>query len=432
MSSLSSRVVMRDRSAGKSPYIAALDLGSSKIACLIAKRADAADGTVRVSGAGHQSSKGIKGGAVVDMDALERSIRLAVETAERAADVRISDVVIGVSGPQLSSDFVKADLHIGGREITATHVKEAVNAAIDSFGRPDRQIMHVTPLGFALDGAPGVKDPHGMFANKLTANVLVISGPSAPLKNIAQCVARAHLNPVAIIATPFAAGLSVLVDDEMEQGATVIDLGGGVTSAASFYEGSLIHLDSIPVGGGRASSDLAQGLGTTFAAAERLKTLHGAVTTTEVAAFDQVDAPRLGEDGRLEAAQTSKAELARILRPRFEEIFEIMEMRLSRASAKWRPLPRRIVITGGASQIPGIRDVAEDVFKSPVRLARPHLIKGLGETYETPAFSAAAGLLKWEASGGRGAVSDVYGRMQDAVKNSGFLKRAALWLKENF
>ena len=430
MSSLSSRVALRDRMTSRSPVSAALDIGSSKIVCLIAKRADMQGGQVRVCGAGHHSSKGVRNGVVVDMGALERSIRLAVEQAERAAEVRINDIVVGVSGPKLECDVLSHSFSVGGREVTTYMTREVLSGAVDSFARPDRELLHCTTLDYAIDGAGGVNDPIGMLAEVVSARVLAVHGPKAALKNIAQCVSRAHLNPVSMVSAAYASGLAVLVEDEIEQGVTVIDMGGGVTSLASFYNHTLIHQDTLPIGGARASADLAQGLGTTFAAAERLKTLYGAVTLTEIAAFDMVDAPRLGEDGRLEAAQASRSEIANILRPRVEEVFELLESRLSRASLKGRPLPRRIVLTGGASQLPGVRDIAETIFRAPVRLARPTKVNGLGESFDTPAFAAAAGLLKWEMTGAAGALAGGIGSPR--LDQTGFFNKAANWFRDNF
>ena len=274
--------------------MAALDIGSSKVACLIGKRADCTDGEPRVAGAGAQGTKGVRSGAVVDLDNLERSIRLAVEQAERAADVRVTDVVLGVSGPDLRSDIVRAALPLSGREITPLHIREVRIAALESFKAQGREILHSAPLGFAVDGTQGVKDPRGMFAETLTASFLVVSAPTAALRNIVQCVSRAHLNVTAILAAPFASGLACLVEDEAEQGAMLIDFGAGVTSAAAFYDGGLVHVETLPMGGSRATSDLAQGLGTTFAAAERLKIQHGAASLAAAGALDMVEAPRLG------------------------------------------------------------------------------------------------------------------------------------------
>lgn len=431
MSSLAQRSHVRDRSHGRGAVMAALDIGSSKVTCMISRRGDATDGEPRVAGAGAQSTKGIRSGAVVDLDALERSIRLAVEQAERAAEVRISDVVLGVSGPDLRSDVVRAKLPMNGREITLQHVRDARIAALESFQAAGREILHSAPLGFAVDGTAGIKDPRGMFADALTASFLVVSAPTAGLRNIVQCVSRAHLQTSAILAAPFAAGLAVLVEDEAEQGAMVIDFGAGVTSAAAFMDGGLIHVETLAMGGSRASSDLAQGLGTTFAAAERMKTLHGAVGLSEVAALEMVDAPKLGPDGRLEAHQCSRADIAQVLRPRIEEIFELIDMRLSKASAAGRPLPRRIVLTGGSSQLPCLQELAEDVFRAPVRLARPANIKGLGETYSSPSFASAAGLLRWELmsapDGSRGG-----GDRGGADHGAGLFRRVTGWLQENF
>lgn len=411
--------------------MAGLDIGSSKITCMIARRADATNGEPRVAGAGTQPTKGIRSGAVVDLDNLERSIRLAVEQAERAADVRISDVVLGVSGPDLRSDVVRARLPLNGREVTLQHMKDVRVAALDGFQPQGREVLHSAPLGFTVDGTAGIKDPRGMFADALTASFLVVSAPTAGLRNIVQCVSRAHLNVSAILAAPFAAGLACLVEDEAEQGAMVVDFGAGVTSAAAFFDGGLIHVETLPMGGARATSDLAQGLGTTFAAAERLKLHHGAVGLGEVDALEIVEAPRLGQDGRLEAAQSTRAEIAQVLRPRIEEILELMDGRLSRASATGRPLPRRIVLTGGSSQLAGIKELAEDIFRAPVRLAKPANVKGLGETYSSPAFAAASGLLRWDLMGGLDSQRGAGGQI--ALDQGGSLVRQVFgWVQKNF
>jgi cell division protein FtsA len=431
MSSLSSRAQQRNQGHGRNPLVAALDIGSSKVACLIARRADSTNGEPRICGAGVHATKGVKAGAAVDMEALERSIRLAVEQAERAAETRITEVIVGVSGPDLKSDIVRARLPLNGREVTAQHVRDARYAALDSFRASGREVLHSAPLGYALDSATGVKDPRGMFADTLTASYLIVSAPGPGLRNIIQCVSRAHLMVSQVAAAPYASGLAVLVEDEAEHGATVIDLGAGVTSAASFSDGGLIHVEALPMGGARATGDLAQGMGTTFAAAERLKTLHGAVGLTEMDALEMVEAPRLGPDGRLESAQRARAELAQILRPRYEELFELMDMRLSKASAAGRPLPRRIVLTGGGALLPSIRELAEDIFRAPVRIALPSNVKGLGETYSSPSFATAAGLLRWELLGAPDAMR-TGAETGGGDAGEGLFRRVTGWLQENF
>ncbi|MEQ1784324.1 MAG: cell division protein FtsA, partial [Hyphomonadaceae bacterium] len=230
------RSTVRDRAHGRGTVMAALDIGSSKITCMIARRADATNGEPRVAGAGVQATKGVRAGAVVDLDGLERSIRLAVEQAERAADLRITDVVLGVAGPDLRSDIVRAKLPMGGREVTAAHVRDVRIAALEGFQPQGREVLHSAALGFSVDGTAGIKDPRGMFAETLTASFLVVSAPTAGLRNIVQCVSRSHLTVSAILAAPFAAGLACLVEDEAEQGAMVIDFGAGVTSAAAFWK----------------------------------------------------------------------------------------------------------------------------------------------------------------------------------------------------
>jgi cell division protein FtsA len=435
MSSLAQRLLVRERGQPRNPVLAALDIGSSKITCLIGRRADAEDDVPVVAGVGVQASRGVKAGAAADLDALERSIRLAVEQAERAAGMAITDVVVGVSGPDLRSDVVRARLALGGKEVSAQHVAGVRAAALESFNSNGRDVLHASLLGYSVDGTSGIRDPLGMFADALTASFLIVSAPTAGLRNILQCISRAHLTVGSVVAAPYAAGLSVLVEDEAEQGAMVIDFGAGVTSAAAFMEGRLMHVETLPMGGARATSDLAQGLGTTSSAAERMKVLHGAVGLTEIDALEQVEGPRLGPDGRLEAATCARAELAQILRPRFEEILELMDMRLSKASSGSRPLPRRIVMTGGSSLIPSLRELAEDVFRAPVRLARPTLIRGLGDNYSSPAFASAAGLLRWGLVGLADAArseGDKAGVRGGAEPGAGLFRRVGVWLKENF
>ena len=406
MSSLAQRSHVRDRTHGRGAVMAALDIGSSKITCMIARRADATNGEPRVAGAGTQATKGVRSGAVIDLDGLERSIRLAVEQAERAADLRITEVVLGVSGPDLRSDIVRAKLPMGGREVTANHMRDVRVAALESFQPQGREVLHSAPLGFIVDGTAGIRDPRGMFAENLTASFLVVSAPTAGLRNIVQCVSRAHLEVSAILAAPYAAGLACLVEDEAEQGAMVIDFGAGVTSAAAFWEGGLLHVETLPMGGSKATSDLAQGLGTTFAAAERMKIQHGAVGLAESGALDMIEAPRLGPDGRLEAHQCSRADVAQILRP-------------------------RIVLTGGSSQLGCLKELAEDVFRAPVRLAKPANVKGLGETYSSPAFAAAAGLLRWDLMGGPDPLRTSTDRA--ASDHGGSLTRQVFgWVQKNF
>lgn len=431
MSSLSQRSLVKDRGNGRNPVIAALDIGSSKVTCMISRRADAFEGQPLVAGAGVQSTRGVRSGAAYDLEQLERSIRLAVEQAERAAGIRIEEVVVGVSGPDLRSDVVKARLPLGGREITQQHVREAGKAALDSFANTNRQVLHSALLGHAVDRTAGVRDPVGMYADSLTASYLVVSAPVAGLRNILQCVSRAHLNPVSVTAAPYAAGLACLVEDEAEQGAVVIDFGAGVTSAAAFSDGILRHIECLPMGGAWATSDLAQGWGTTFAAAERIKTVHGAVGFSDASPIEEVEAPRLGSDGRLEAAHCTRSELAEVLCPRYEEIFELIDARLSKASSTGRPLPRRIVLTGGSAQMTGLAELATDVFRAPVRIAKPANVRGLGETFSSPAFAAAAGLLRSELVG---KLDTMRAGVDQGSKGSGqgVLRRMAGWLQENF
>lgn len=421
----------RERGGGRGPTLAALEIGTSKIVCIIGRRGEGSDERPRVDGVGVQSTKAMRSGAVVDLEGLTRAIRLAVEQAEQDAEVRVRDVVVGVSGPDLKGEMVQAKLKLSGQAVTAAHLREARQEVVSRIRAENRVVLHTTPLRFGVDAAAGVREPVGMFAEELTARLFVASAPAAGLRNILQCVTSAHLEPACVVAAAYAAGLSALVEDEAEHGVTVIDMGAGVTSAACFEDDRLIHLDVLPVGGARVTADLRDGLGSTAAAAERVKLQHGAVDLAAVDPLEFVEAPRLGGDGRLQASQCAMADLVRFLRPRVEEIFELMDARLSRASAAGRPLPRRIVLTGGASGLAGVERLAEDVFRAPVRIARPARVRGLGEQHSDPSFTAAAGLLVFAATG-RVEAARAGAHPDRAERSAGAGRTVLSWLQENF
>ena len=412
--------------------MAALDIGCSKITCLIARRDVDQPQRFQLLGAGRQQSRGFESGAITDMEGLERAIRLAVEDAERQAGLRVDSVILGVTGPKLICRLVSASLPIGSTPVSAREVKRVQAAALAQADMKDHHILTAHPVAFRLDDQDGVRDPRGMHGSRLGVLLSVVLAPESQLLNIVECVGRAHLEVEQLVPAAIATGMGTLIDDERNNGAICIDLGAGVTTASVFMNGVPAWISFVPAGGAHVTKDIAQGLGTTFAAAERLKTVHGVTDPNAPGHAEHIDCPRLGDDGRLQASRIERRELSEIIAPRIEETLEFIAGCLDGSQLN-KVLPRRGVLTGGSSQIAGLRDTASRVLGMPIRLGRPVAADRLGESCANPAFSAAAGLLTYSLSSLPSALSvragsgGVLGLADGSVVN-----RALFWMRENF
>lgn len=411
---------------------ASLDIGCSKITCLIAKRDIDQPQGFRLLGGGRQQSRGFESGTITDMEALERAIRLAVEDAERQAGLRIEHVVLGITGPKLRSNLVSATIPTTGGPVSARDLKRVHAAALAKAGSKDHTLLSAHPVAYRIDDQDGIRDPRGMHGQSLSVLINAVSAPEGQLLNLLECVGRAHLEVRQLVPSAVAAGMGALIEDELENGAICIDLGGGVTTAAIFRNGVPAWLGLVPAAGLHVTRDIAQGLGTTFAAAERLKTLHATTERDTVSGNEDIDCPRLGDDGRLQAGKIKLSKLSDIVTPRVEEVFEIMRAMLDQSALK-KVLPRRGVLTGGTSQLGNIRQTAKDKLAMPIRLARPVAADRLGETFANPAFSTAAGLLTYVLAGLPDALHAHDGQ-EFLSKNgqAGIVKKAFFWMRENF
>jgi cell division protein FtsA len=390
-----------------------------------------------ILGGGRQQTRGFSGGNITDMEGLERSIRLAVEDAEREAGEPITEVILGITGPKLTSRLVSATIDIGERAITAKDVRRLhgqvlARAAQSQSSRQD-EILSAWPVVYTIDRAAGrVRQPVGMIAGSLSVKMSIVSAPRAIVKNLVECVGRAHLGVRQLVPSAIASGAGTLIEDEIENGAVCIDLGSGVTAVSVYLHGSPAWLGLVPAGGTHVTADIAQGIGTTFAAAERLKNVYGTADLDGPGLAERIEAPRLGDDGRLHASRIERAEIARIIAPRIEEIFELTQAALARSDVK-SVLPQRVVLTGGASQLPGVREVAARVLGAPIRLGRPVLAETLGEQLATPAFSTASGLLLYPELGFTDAArAGVSSLEAEAGGGRGWMNTVLYWLKENF
>ncbi|MSO75851.1 MAG: cell division protein FtsA [Alphaproteobacteria bacterium] len=404
--------------------IAALDVGSTKCCCFIAQ-ADGG-GHLRVIGIGYQESKGVRGGLIVDMDAAEATIVNTVSAAEQMAGETVRHVVLNVTSGRPLSQSIHVEVEIASPEVADNDVRRALAQGRSLCDPNDRELLHFIPLGYTLDGNRGIRDPRGMFGRRLGVDMHVITADSGPVRNLATCAARGHLDIDAFVVSPYAAGLSTLVEDETDLGVTLIDLGGGSTSIAVFYDGSVIFTDSLPIGGGHVTSDVARGLSTPLPHAERLKTLYGSCLSQQSDQRDVIDVPPIGEDDPASANHVPKSILVGIIQPRIEETLELVRQRLE-ASGFDRVAGRRVVLTGGASQLQGLRELAQLVLDKQVRMGRPVRVTGLADAVSGPAFATCAGLLAYAHQNRAELPSQSFMRPEQ----TGMLGRVGSWLREH-
>lgn len=427
-----SRTRAAARASGRGGVIAALDIGSSKITCFIA-RLDGGEGggaPVRVVGIGQKVSRGVRAGAIVDMDAAEEAIRAAVDQAERMAGLTVRDVIVATTAGGPRSNRLSVRVAIGGQEVFPEDLSRVLKMGQTHCLTEDQTVMHAIPVGYTIDGSPRIKDPVGMYGDRLGVDMHVVAAAPGPLRNLAVCVERCHLEPASVVSAPYASGLASLVEDEIDLGVICLDMGAGTTSISAFVEGSLLHVDVLPVGGQHVTNDIARGLSTPLAHAERMKTLYGSALATPSDEREMIDVPQVGEDAGDAANHIPRSMLTGIIQPRIEETLELVRDRIM-ASGIGGMVGRRVVLTGGASQLTGVRDIAARVLDKQVRLGRPLRVAGLAEATGGPAFAACAGLLLY-ARGHQPELAVPDAPDHDETTTTGRFSRLGRWLKENF
>lgn len=428
-----------DGGGGRQQVSAALDLGASKVACFIMKPdgIKRVDRTVRVAGVGYVQSRGVKNGAIVDVDMAGAAIAQAVERAEQMAGVAVSGVTVTTAAGQLASNRVQAQVSLGARPIDDTDLSRAIASALSQTRWPDRRAIHLLPIGWTVDGQGGVRDPRGLCGRTLALDLLVVTMHEGAFQTLTRCLESAHLHLHGAVAAPFASALAAIEDDEMDLGCLCIDMGGGATSAAVFAGGSLVHVDSLAVGGAHVTADIARGLSTSIAGAERVKTLHGSAIASANEDRETIEAPPRGDDPGAGPIIAPRSILKSIVAARVEETLELMRERIRASGAPFEP-GAGIVLTGGASQLAGVRELAVRVFDRPVRLGRPRRAPHLADAASGPAFCAAAGVLLRNGYGPREAVSlrklmspRIGPKDAPQVQGGNPLTRVAGWLREN-
>lgn len=429
---------MRPLSPRRSAIMCLLDIGTSKIACMIVKlrpregsdvlpnRTHRAD----ILGIGHTRARGMKAGAVADMAKAEAAIRQAVDAAERMAEVQVDRVIVTVSAGRIGSEQYEAHVTCQAPRVQDQDLHRVLQAASEHSVRRGRAVLHSMPIGFRLDETRGIKDPRGMLGTSLGVDMHVVTCDVATARNLMLCIERCHLTVEALVAAPFASGLAVLTDDETELGTVCLDMGAGTTTLSVFSGGHFVHADAVAVGSHHVTMDLARGLSTRLADAERIKVLNGACFAAKSDERDIINVPSLSEEERDIPNAVSRAQVIRIIRPRIDEILELVHDRLTAAGAA-AEAGRRLVLTGGGAQLPGLADLAAQVFGRQVRVARPVGIGGLPDSAKGPPFAAAAGLTVYPQIAGMEHF-EPQRRFLAATGTGGYFSRVGRWIRDSF
>ena len=376
-------------SHARSGILAALDVGSSKIACIIGR---AEQGGIQVLGSALHESLGIRSGAVSNLDLAEGCIREAVAAAEQLADMRIQDVILSVQCGQPKSLTARSEGTTEGELVSDAHLFRLLGDAKRRCREEGYETIQAAPTGYVVDQSRGVSDPRGMYCDRLGVSVHAVAVRSGPLQNLRLAVERCHLTIARQLYAPYASGLATLTPDETALGATVIDVGGGCTSVAVFLEDSLVYADTVPLGGVHITADIAKMLSAPLAAAERIKSLYGSALGVNDGSGDLIEVPLMGEEGERGSDRVRRSVVTRIIQARLEEIFNEVQSRLKKSGFDVAA-GRRAVLTGGAAQLAGMREVAAQILNKQVRIGRPQTFPGLAAATAGPAYATALGLL---------------------------------------
>ncbi len=373
--------------------IVALDIGTTKICTLVAEVGPSPENVVRIVGVGTVPAKGIRKGVVVNVGEVTTAINESLHLAERTSGYEIASAYVGLAGAHVSAVNSRGVVAIsrGERGIRPVDVERALEAARAIDIPHNREILHIIPRGFTVDGDDGVRDPIGMQAYRLEVEAHIVTGATSSIQNLVRCVQNAGIHIDAMVLEPLASGAAVLTDIEREMGVVLVDIGGGTTDVAIFIEGSIWHTVVLPTGGEQITNDVAVGLRTPFTSAEAIKIKYGHALPNSILPEEIVKVEVFGEDGQ---QQIPRQFLAQIIEARVEEIFEMVLKEIKRSGYDGL-LPAGVVLCGGTAELPGIRDLARDVMGLPARVGEPQNLRGLVDTLQSPAFSTSVGLLEW-------------------------------------
>lgn len=406
--------------------IVGLDIGTSKVVCIVG--AVTADKGLEIIGLGSAPSRGMKKGVVNNIDSTVQSIQRAVEEAELMSGCRIHSVNVGIAGSHIMSQNSIGVVAIKDKEVTEADLERVIDAARAIALPSDQRPLHVLPQEYVIDSQDGIKDPLGMSGVRLEARVHIVSASDNAIQNIEKCVQRCNLAVDSIVLEQLASSYAVLTDDEKELGVCVVDIGGGTTDIAVFTEGAIRHTAVIPIAGDQVTNDIAQGFATPSQYAEDIKIKYACALAQLAHEEEVIKVPSVGDRP---PRQLSRQGLAEVVEPRYEEIFTLVQSELRRSGYE-EMIPAGIVLTGGTSKMEGAVELAEEVFHSPVRLARPFGVTGLTDQISNPIYATGVGLLLHALQQQTLQATPVERRRQTSVQSDGGFKRLLGWVKQNF
>jgi cell division protein FtsA len=367
--------------------IAGLDIGTSKVACIVGELSD--DGDIEVVGIGMSPSRGLRKGAVVNLESTVQSIQKAVMEAELMAGCRIQSVFAGIAGSHIKSMNSPGIVAIKDREVTQGDIDRVIDSARAVAIPADQKILHIFPQEFVIDGQEGIKDPIGMSGIRLEARVHIVTCAVSAYQNIVKCIRRCGLEVEEVVLEQVASSMAVLTEDEKDLGVCLVDIGGGTTDLAVYTGGSIRATDVIPIAGDQVTNDIAMALRTPKDSAEDIKKAY-ACALTQLAPLDENI--EIASTGNRPVRLISRQNLAEIVGPRYEELLLLIQDELTRTRFV-ELIPAGVVLTGGSSKVRGLVELAEEVFHMPVRIGIPQSITGLGEVINNPVYSTSVGLL---------------------------------------
>jgi len=411
------------------PPIAALDIGSSKISALIVNKDE--EGRLRVMGSGQRESRGVKRGYVTDMDASEVAIREAVESAERMSGVTVDDVWASFGAGGLTSDVANVEVELGGHQVEQSDIEELLRHGRAAIDKGQRLVLHAHPALFTIDGVDGVKNPIGLHADRLGVDIHVVAAYPAPLKNLDYVIRSAHLGVKAIVASPVAAALACLTQEERELGVALVELGAEVTNVSLHAGGMLVGLRSIPLGAKDISDDIACSFAVQRRDAERLKCFYGSAMTSPRDNHEMIEANQMGAEDGTEPTRITRAQLMTVIRQRVEQLTGEIDAAL-KSLGFTGPVGRQVVLTGGGADLKNIADYMQGVLGRAVRIGRPRTITGLPDAHSGPAFTTLVGLAML-AAGGTGDLRDIaLGGVVERKTSTGLIGRLVSALKQGY
>lgn len=406
--------------ASPNPLIAALDIGSSKVSAMIAATGE--DGTLMVLGTGQRESRGVKRGFITDMGLSEFAVREAVELAERMSGHTVDEVWAGYGAGGLVSDIANVEVQLGGHAIEQDDIDALMRAGKDAIDKNGQVVLHAHPALFTIDRAHGVRQPIGLYADRLGVDIHVIAADPSPLRNIDTVIRSAHLGVAAIIASPIAAGLACLSEEERELGVALVELGADVTNVSVHIGGMLLGLRSIPLGAHDITNDIACAFAVQRRDAERLKCFYGSAMTSPRDNHEMIEASQLAAEPGAEPIKITRAQLMMVIRQRVEELTNGIAEALKYLGFTG-PVGRRVVLTGGGAELKNIADYMQGVLGRAVRVGRPKQLAGLPDAHSGPAFSTLAGLAILAAEPNNDLRDIALGSHVQKAKSGGLLSR---------